>query len=477
MALEILFVKLLFLISLASSQVASREVILGEFNLRPTYPIVNGTSDQLLLLDNKTNIIRGWSYQGTVSYVIARNSFLIGNGLQLGPNGMISHTFYSDFNTYFFLTFRLAPTSPICANNVTAVNVSYPRFSKVFYYKESLGKETWQNHAYSFPGYDYVTLQIQSVAAVSHSNIACWPIIGELLLTGINKAEIRENNGVLFNEFWNSGFEVGPGSSSYHSQGILLEAESNLNNPSSVQLALDPWIVLGKVKYINSNRYKVPQGRRAVELISASGNPSGIAYNADYLTWRLQYTLEFIMGDAGDSCVGDFTVVVQVGSLKWNFMMKSYGVGSSKKYSVKFQLNSTHKITDAVPISFVSYNETRTSENKELCGPVIDAMYLGTSSGLRSARLPSGLAIFVLISFHGYFPPGYMVEHLRKLPQDRWLKMWKRLKEITQHFEYQYPPKKDDAVNMIWRQVRTKVPAETLAENRNQRLKKPDWSS
>nr|GEX39311.1 probable arabinosyltransferase ARAD1 [Tanacetum cinerariifolium] len=71
--------------------------------------------------------------------------------------------------------------------------------------------------------------------------------------------------------------------------------------------------------------------------------------------------------------------------------------------------------------------------------------------------------------------PGYMVEYLRKIPQDRWLRMWKRLKEITHHFEYQYPPKKDDAVNMVWRQVRHKVPAERLAINRNQRLKIPDW--
>ncbi|GKB63106.1 ribonuclease H-like domain-containing protein [Tanacetum coccineum] len=34
--------------------------------------------------------------------------------------------------------------------------------------------------------------------------------------------------------------------------------------------------------------------------------------------------------------------------------------------------------------------------------------------------------------------PGYMVKHLRKITQDRWLRMWKRLKEITHHFEYQY---------------------------------------
>nr|XP_043624783.1 probable arabinosyltransferase ARAD1 [Erigeron canadensis] len=81
----------------------------------------------------------------------------------------------------------------------------------------------------------------------------------------------------------------------------------------------------------------------------------------------------------------------------------------------------------------------------------------------------------IFLSVKEALVPGYMVEHLRKIPKERWLKMWRRLKEITHHYEYQYPPKKDDAVNMIWRQVRTKVPAERLAVNRNQRLKITDW--
>ncbi|GJX59679.1 putative reverse transcriptase domain-containing protein [Tanacetum coccineum] len=142
---------------------------------------------------------------------------------------------------------------------------------------------------------------------------------------------------------------------------------------------------------INSNHYVVPQGRRAVELISASGNPPGIAYNATYISRRIHYILVFIMGDAGDSCVGDFTV------------MRSDGVGSSKKYSVKLQLNTSHRVYNVLPISFVSFNETRTSGHQELCGPVLDAMYLGISTGLRSTRLPSGLAIFVSVVTFFFF--------------------------------------------------------------------------
>ncbi|XP_071736420.1 probable arabinosyltransferase ARAD1 isoform X3 [Rutidosis leptorrhynchoides] len=71
--------------------------------------------------------------------------------------------------------------------------------------------------------------------------------------------------------------------------------------------------------------------------------------------------------------------------------------------------------------------------------------------------------------------PGNMVEHLRKIPEKRWVQMWSRLKEIAHHFEYQFPAQKDDAVNMIWRQVRSKVPAERLAVHRVRRLKIPDW--
>ncbi|KAJ8439150.1 hypothetical protein Cgig2_027076 [Carnegiea gigantea] len=71
--------------------------------------------------------------------------------------------------------------------------------------------------------------------------------------------------------------------------------------------------------------------------------------------------------------------------------------------------------------------------------------------------------------------PGYMVKQLRKIPKERWISMWKRLKNISHQFEFQHPPKSGDAVNMIWRQVRHKLPAAKLADHRTRRLKIPDW--
>ncbi|XP_074295686.1 putative arabinosyltransferase ARAD1 [Silene latifolia] len=71
--------------------------------------------------------------------------------------------------------------------------------------------------------------------------------------------------------------------------------------------------------------------------------------------------------------------------------------------------------------------------------------------------------------------PGYMVEELRKVPEEKWLNMYKKLKNISHHYEFQYPPKREDGVNMLWRQIRHKVPGVTLDAHRTRRLKIPDW--
>ncbi|PWA34956.1 hypothetical protein CTI12_AA614080 [Artemisia annua] len=402
MALAIHVVKLLFLVSLAYSNVAYGIVPLQNpsFESPPTNIRTNASS-QFVLLNTLSNVIPGWSFQGTVWYVTGGNSVSLpgnGHGLQLGINGMISQTFRHDFiSDDYVLTFTLAPSSLSCANSATAIRISGPSLSKVFTYKGSLGKETWQTYAYALWRNEVptssITLQIESVAASSRSNSACWPIIDDLLLTGINYPRIYTGN----NGFLNGGFEVGPSFLENSSQGILLEAEPNVDPLSPVQSALQTWAVLGTVKYIDYGHYVTPKGLRAVELIS--GNPSGVEYYATF-TQRGQITLDFIIGDAGDSCVGDFTVIVQVGTQRWNFAMRSNGLGSSKEYSLTFY--ASYSPTDVVPISFASYNETRTSDNV-LCGPVINGLFAQHSytgsryGGSHSIRLHSGLVIFCFI--------------------------------------------------------------------------------
>lgn len=71
--------------------------------------------------------------------------------------------------------------------------------------------------------------------------------------------------------------------------------------------------------------------------------------------------------------------------------------------------------------------------------------------------------------------PDYLLGQLRQIKKERWLEMWKALKNVAHHFEFHYPPKKDDATNMLWRQVRNKLPAIRLAMHRERRLKVSDW--
>lgn len=73
--------------------------------------------------------------------------------------------------------------------------------------------------------------------------------------------------------------------------------------------------------------------------------------------------------------------------------------------------------------------------------------------------------------------PNYMVEQLRGFKEERWVEMWRKLKNVSHHFEFQFPPRKEDAVDMLWRQVRHKLPAVKLATHRSRRLKIPDWWS
>ncbi|KAG8641632.1 hypothetical protein MANES_12G012500v8 [Manihot esculenta] len=81
----------------------------------------------------------------------------------------------------------------------------------------------------------------------------------------------------------------------------------------------------------------------------------------------------------------------------------------------------------------------------------------------------------IFFSVNEAIQPGFIINQLRQFPKDRWIKMWRQLKNISHHFEFQYPPKKEDAIDMLWRQVKHKLPSVKLSVHRSRRLKVPDW--
>ncbi|OEL15854.1 putative arabinosyltransferase ARAD1 [Dichanthelium oligosanthes] len=52
---------------------------------------------------------------------------------------------------------------------------------------------------------------------------------------------------------------------------------------------------------------------------------------------------------------------------------------------------------------------------------------------------------------------GFLLRLLRGVSRDEWTRMWGRLKEVARHFEYQYPSRPGDAVQMIWGAVARKM--------------------
>lgn len=64
---------------------------------------------------------------------------------------------------------------------------------------------------------------------------------------------------------------------------------------------------------------------------------------------------------------------------------------------------------------------------------------------------------------------GYLLNLLHSIKREEWTKMWERLKEITNHFEYQYPSQPGDAVNMIWQEVARKISSMQFNSHRKNR--------
>ncbi|CAH9068447.1 unnamed protein product [Cuscuta europaea] len=65
---------------------------------------------------------------------------------------------------------------------------------------------------------------------------------------------------------------------------------------------------------------------------------------------------------------------------------------------------------------------------------------------------------------------NFLVNFIRSIGKEEWTRMWLKLKEVEMFFEYQYPSKKNDAVQMIWQAISRKLPAAQLKIHRNGRF-------
>ncbi|CAA0839417.1 exostosin family protein [Striga hermonthica] len=68
----------------------------------------------------------------------------------------------------------------------------------------------------------------------------------------------------------------------------------------------------------------------------------------------------------------------------------------------------------------------------------------------------------------------FLLNLIRSVGREEWARMWSRLKEIEQFYEFQYPSRENDAVQMIWQAVYRKVFAVRREIHRARRFSRTD---
>jgi len=190
----------------------------------------------------------------------------------------------------------------------------------------------------------------------------------------------------------NGDFEEGPWMFRNTSMGVLLP--TNLDGETS---SLPGWIVESNraVRFIDSDHYAVPGGRRAIELLSGK---EGIISQMVETKADKPYTLTFSLGHADDKCKEPLAVMAFAGDQTQNI---HYTPNSNSTFQIS-NLNFTAK-AEMTRIAFYSvYYNTRSDDMSSLCGPVVDDVrvwFAGSNRlrGLGFVRL--GLGILGLVLF------------------------------------------------------------------------------
>lgn len=164
----------------------------------------------------------------------------------------------------------------------------------------------------------------------------------------------------------NGDFEEGPYVFPNASWGVLIPP--NIEDDHS---PLPGWMVesLKAVKYIDSDHFSVPQGKRAVELVA--GKESAIAQVVRTVPGK-SYVLSFAVGDASNSCEGSMIVEAFAGKDTVKVPYESKGKGGYKRAVLKFVATSPR-----TRVMFLStFYTMRSDDFSSLCGPVVDDVRL-----------------------------------------------------------------------------------------------------
>ncbi|KAL9669652.1 hypothetical protein QQ045_007199 [Rhodiola kirilowii] len=301
--------------------------------------------------------IKSGKKQGDMLLVVPEGAYAV----RLGNEASITQKLKVVRGNYYSITFSTART---CAQE-EKLNVSvYPNSEK-----NDWGILPMQT-MYSSNGWDLYSWAFQADASLVDLTIhnpgveedpACGPLIDSIALKPLSIPKPTKDNIIK-----NGDFEEGPYVIPSTGGGVLIPPYIEDDHTP-----LPGWKVesLKAVKYVDTEHFNVPGGKRAIELIG--GKESAIRQLVRTIPGKI-YVLTFKVGDGKNQCEGKLGVEVHAGKAVRQVDYVSAGKGGFKEGKVTFRADAAR-----TRIAFLSSYYTMTSDNSgSLCGPVIDDVRL-----------------------------------------------------------------------------------------------------
>ncbi|KAK7255286.1 hypothetical protein RIF29_28693 [Crotalaria pallida] len=342
----------------------------GDFELGPKSSQLKGS------VVTAHNAIPNWTISGFVEYIKSGQKqgdmlLVVPEGtyaLRLGNEASMKQKVQLVKGRFYSLTFSAART---CAQeerlNVSVVPTNEKSDWGVFPIQTTYSSNGWDSYACGFKA-DYPELEIVIHNPGKEEDPACGPLIDSVALKVLNPPRRTRANLLK-----NGDFEEGPYVFPNAPWGVLI--------PPHIEDAHSPlpgWMIesLKAVKYIDSEHFTVPEGKRAIELVA--GKESAIAQEVITTIGKF-YELTFSVGDANNACEGSMVVEAFAGRDTIQVPYQSKGKGGFIKGKLRFKA-----MRRRTRIRFLSTFYTMKNDNSgSLCGPVIDNVKL------LSVRYPS----------------------------------------------------------------------------------------
>ncbi|CAA0824433.1 Protein of unknown function- DUF642 [Striga hermonthica] len=303
--------------------------------------------------------IKSSQKQGDMLLVVPEGA----SAVRLGDDASIKTKLKVKNGIFYSISFSASRT---CAQeeklNVSVAPNPEPKDWGILPIQTVYSSDGWDSYCWGFLAYsDEVEIVIHNPGLDKVP--ACGPLIYSVALKALYAPKTQRGNLLK-----NGNFEEGPYIFPNTSCGVLIPP--NIEDDHSPLLG---WMLesLKAVKYIDSDHFGVPNGKRAVELVA--GRESAIAQTVKTRPGKI-YDLIFLVGDAKNSCQGWMMVVATAGKETIQVPYESKGAGGFKRARLRFKA-----ISRRTRIRFLSeYYHMKSDNSGSLCGPVIDDVRLIT---------------------------------------------------------------------------------------------------